>query len=562
MDNTIILYLIKASISIAIFYAVYMLCLRADTFLRLRRFYFLFVIIFSLVFPSFNVKIPIEDQTPAQIPTFWLSDLSITPEVQDQAQMPSANLQNIVLISIFIISAFCMTRFLIQLLSIIKLRWGCESEKMQGFRIIKMKDKQLSPFSFFNWIFINTEDNDAHRLKEIIAHEQAHVRQYHSIDNLLAELLCAFFWWNPFVWLIKKEIKVNLEYLADREVLNHGYSSREYQYILLQVSNKNSGVSLINNFNASQLKKRITMMNKKKSSILVSLKYLLIIPIGAMLLLSNAAQASSDLITTASNEIFDRPQDEVDQLPSFPGGVDAMKKFISDNLKYPETARRVSIQGQILVSFIVKSTGEISNINVIEKVDPTLDNEAVRVIKSMPKWIPAKLNGKNVDASYAIPITFKLNNAQSIGEVKDNSVIAIGYGEKNDIAELKKGDPTKAKNPFVTVEQMPSFPGGEVEMQRYIRENLKYPETAQKGGIEGRILLRFIVGDDGSITDVTVIRGLDPDCNAEAVRVVESMPQWTPGKQNNIAVPVYFNLPIQFRLNKDKAANQPAAQNK
>lgn len=562
MDNTIILYLIKASISVAIFYGVYMLCLRADTFLRLRRFYFLFAIIFSLIFPTFNIEIPIEDHAPAQIPTFWLSDFYLTPEMQEQTQSSSANIQNIILISICIISAFCVIKFFIQLLSIIKLRSGCESEKTQKYRIVKMKNNELSPFSFFNWIFVNTEDSDAHRLKEIIAHEQAHVRQYHSIDNLLAELLCAFFWWNPFAWLMKKEIKINLEYLADQEVLNQGYDSKEYQYILLKVSNKNSGISLINNFNVSQLKKRIMMMNKKESSTLSSLKYLLIIPIGAILLLGNAVQASPDLIKIASDELFDRPQDQVDQLPSFPGGIDEMNKFIRNNLRYPVTAQEAGIQGQILVSFIVKSTGEISNISIIEKVNPALDKEAVRVIKSMPKWIPAKLNGKEVDASYAIPIIFKLSGSKAQGQTKDNSIVVVGYGSKNAVAELESGSSLNTKKPFVTVEKMPGFPGGEIEMQRYIRENLKYPETAQKEGIQGRVTLRFIVANDGSITDVTVIRGIDPSCDKEAVRVIENMPKWIPGKQNGITVPVYFNLPIQFRLDKDKETDHPTIDKK
>ncbi|GHV14358.1 hypothetical protein FACS1894179_01690 [Bacteroidia bacterium] len=560
MDNTIILYLIKASISIAIFYGVYMLCLRADTFLRLRRFYFLFAIIFSLIFPTFNIEIPIKDQAPAQIPTFWLSDFYITPEIQEQTQSSPVNIQNIILVGICIISAFCVIKFIIQLLSIIKLRSGCESEKIQKYRIVKMKTNQLSPFSFFNWIFVNTEDSDTHRLKEIIAHEQAHVRQYHSIDNLTAELLCAFFWWNPFAWLIKKEIKINLEYLADQEVLNRGYNLKEYQYILLQVSNKNTGFSLINNFNISQLKKRITMMNKKKSSIAASLKYLLIIPIGVILLLGNAVQASPDLIKAATDELFDRPQDQVDQLPSFPGGIDEMNKFIRDNLRYPVTAQEAGTQGRILVSFIVKSTGEISNISVIEKADPALDKEAVRVIKSMPKWIPAKLNGNNVDASYAIPIIFKLSGSQKfiIGDPDKNTIVVVGYGSEITVSEVKKGDPKDTKKPFITVEQMPTFPGGEAEMQKFVRENLKYPVTAQTAGIQGRVTLRFIVGDDGTITNVTVIRGIDPDCDAEAVRVVSGMPKWIPGKQNGIAVPVYFNLPIQFRLKDDTAISKPS----
>lgn len=557
MDNIIILYLIKASISIAIFYGVYAICLRADTFLRLRRFYFLFAIIFSLIFPAFNIEIPVKNESVIQIPTYWLSDFYITPEAQEQTQSSPINIQSIILIGLCITSAFCIIKFLIQLLSIIKLRVNCESEKIQKYRIVKMKSNQLSPFSFFNWIFVNTKDNNTHRLKEIIAHEQAHARQYHSVDNLMAELLCAFFWWNPFAWLIKKEIKINLEYLADQGVLDLGYDSREYQYILLQVSNKNTGIPLINNFNVSQLKKRITMMNKKKSSALASLKYLLIVPIGITLLLGNAVQASPYLIEAAKNELFDGPQDRIDELPSFPGGVDEMNKFIRDNLRYPVTAQEASTQGRILISFIVKSTGEISNISVIEKADPALDNEAVRVIKSMPKWIPAKLNGNNVDASYAIPIIFKLSGSQKsiIGDSDKNTIVAVAYGNKNTVSELKTGNSSDTKNPFVRVEQMPTFPGGEVEMQKFIRENLKYPVTAQNAGIQGRITLRFIIGDDGTITNVTVIRGIDPECDAEAVRVISGMPKWIPGKQNGINVPVYFNIPIQFRLRDDKAAS-------
>lgn len=408
MDNIIILYLIKASISIAIFYGVYAICLRADTFLRLRRFYFLFAIIFSLIFPAFNIEIPVKNESVIQIPTYWLSDFYITPEAQEQTQSSPINIQSIILIGLCITSAFCIIKFLIQLLSIIKLRVNCESEKIQKYRIVKMKSNQLSPFSFFNWIFVNTEDSDTHRLKEIIAHEQAHARQYHSVDNLMAELLCAFFWWNPFAWLIKKEIKINLEYLADQGVLDLGYDSREYQYILLQVSNKNTGIPLINNFNVSQLKKRITMMNKKKSSALASLKYLLIVPIGITLLLGNAVQASPYLIEAAKNELFDEPQDRIDELPSFPGGVDEMNKFIRENLKYPLTAQNAGIQGRVTLRFIVGDDGTITNVAVIRGISPDCDAEAVRVVSDMPKWIPGKQNGINVPVYFNIPIQFRL----------------------------------------------------------------------------------------------------------------------------------------------------------
>jgi TonB family protein len=466
MDNIIILYLIKASISIALFYGVYAICLRTDTFLKLRRFYFLFAIIFSLVFPAFNIEIPVKNEGAIQIPTYWLSDFYITPEAQEQSQSSPINIQSIILTGLCITSAFCIIKFLIQLLSIIKLRVNCESENVQKYRIVKMKNNLLSPFSFFNWIFINAENNDAHKLKEIIAHEQVHARQCHSADNLLAELLCAFFWWNPFAWLIKREIKINLEYLADQGVLDLGYNCKEYQYILLQVSNKNTGISLINNFNVSQLKKRIIMMNRKKSSALASLKYLLIVPIGITLLLGNAVQASPYLIEVAKNELFDEPQDRVDEFPSFPEGINKTNKF-----------------------------------------------------------------------------------------TRDSGIVDVGYGNKNVVIELKIAESTDEKKPFITVEQMPDFPGGEAEMQKFIRENLKYPVTAQMAGIQGRVTLRFIVENDGTITNITVIQGIDSSCDAEAVRTVKNMPKWIPGKQNGKNVPVYFIIPILFQLKDDTATS-------
>ncbi|MFV0536693.1 MAG: energy transducer TonB [Dysgonomonas sp.] len=122
-----------------------------------------------------------------------------------------------------------------------------------------------------------------------------------------------------------------------------------------------------------------------------------------------------------------------------------------------------------------------------------------------------------------------------------------------DIAELREHKqiveekPVEEK-PFVTVEQMPSFPGGEAEMQRFIAENLKYPVVAQESGIQGRVTIRFVVTKTGDISDVQVIRGIDPSCDKEARRVVSLMPKWIPGKQNGLNVPVYFTLPIVFRL--------------
>lgn len=552
MDNTIALYLIKVSISLALFYGLYMLCLRTDTFFRLRRGYFIFAIFFSLLFPVFIIEIPLQEEVPVQVPVYWLSQIDIVAE-SGQGDQPVS-----VWIILFSVSAtvslLYAVKFLIQLFSVIKLRMSNDSESLHSCKLIKVKNKHISPFSFFKWIFINPKLTEGKELDEVIAHEQAHANQYHSVDVILIELLCICFWWNPFVWLLKKEIKINLEYLADACVLNAGYDSKEYQYILLQTTNKNTGIPLINNFNVSQLKKRIMMMNKNETSIGRATKYLLAVPVVFALLLGNAVQASPDIADMISIPFIDViegdqvPQKKgdvyttVDEMPSFPGGLDAQSRFISQNLKYPVSAFEKGIEGRVTVRYVVKSTGDIATVAVIRGVDPSLDKEAVRVVEAMPKWNPGKKDGKAVDVYYTLPIVFKLTKSKSVANEPVVTVKELSEGSSKNTSEM---------NPFITVEDMPRYPGGEEAMQKYVADNLKYPETAQKAGMQGRVTIRFVVGQTGKITDVMVIRGIDPACDAEAVRVVKAMPDWVPGKQNGVVVPVYYTLPIVFRLKKD-----------
>ena len=166
-----------------------------------------------------------------------------------------------------------LLRFLIQLASIYRIRSRSEKQIIAGVRVYHLKE-DITPFSFFNWIFIHTEMHSEKELSQILLHERAHAKQRHSVDVVLAELLCLFFWWNPFLWLLKREITINLEYLADNGVLREGVNSREYQYHLLRLTYHESAVPIVNNFNVSQLKQRIMMMNRTKTPALRLVKYL------------------------------------------------------------------------------------------------------------------------------------------------------------------------------------------------------------------------------------------------------------------------------------------------
>ena len=152
----------------------------------------------------------------------------------------------------------------------------------------------------------------------------------------------------------------------------------------------------------------------------------------------------------------------------------------------------------------------------------------------------------------------EMKSIEELNETKVQISIATveGTNDKNavDIAELKEHkvivEEKEPEKPFVSVEQMPQFPGGDAELMKFIGSNLKYPTIAAENGIEGRVVIRFVVGKDGNVSDVQVVRSLDPSCDKEAVRVVKTMPKWVPGKQNGRNVPVYYTLPVLFKLQK------------
>ena len=138
--------------------------------------------------------------------------------------------------------------------------------------------------------------------------------------------------------------------------------------------------------------------------------------------------------------------------------------------------------------------------------------------------------------------------AISIADVKGND--EINGADIADFKEVVRPEAPKEEKevPYQAVEQMPQFPGGDAELMKYIQDHLKYPVIAAENGIQGRVIVRFVVSKTGEIQDVTVLRGVDSSLDKEAVRVIKSMPKWIPGKQNGNNVAVYFTVPVMFKL--------------
>lgn len=427
MDNSTILYITKVSVAITMFYGIYMIFLRKDTFNHIKRLYLLFAISASLLLPMCNIGfIPFSDSM-GTIEAF-LPQIEIMPtaETADTTGTISNNTVNLfttiyyILIAGVILFSF---RLVIQLASIINIRISNNVRNDNGTNIVYMNEN-IAPFSFFDWIFIPKNIDEQQQKSTMIAHERIHAGQNHSFDILYCELFCIVFWWNPIAWLMKREIRINLEYLADEGVLREGFDPKNYQYLLLKITNPNASISIINNFNVSQLKNRIIMINKEKTRKLFTTKYLLTIPVVLFVLLINIAcseiastdppiQADTentqdlDEITTSTNKKKEAYQ-SVEHMPKYPGGDTELLKYISENLKYPADAADNNIEGLVVVRFIIDETGDISDVEVLRSVSVDCDNEAIRVVKNMPKWQPGKHDGKDVAVYYTLPIRYKL----------------------------------------------------------------------------------------------------------------------------------------------------------
>jgi len=245
----------------------------------------------------------------------------------------------------------------------------------------------------------------------------------------------------------------------------------------------------------------------------------------------------------------------VEENAQFPGGDMAMYKWIGYHLKYPEECRAKSIQGRVIVQFVVNKDGSISDIKVLKSPHSLLSKEAIRVVNAMPFWKPAKVKGEVVRSSFRLPINFKLAGTQ-----KTDTITGQEKGLKPEMIVMAKptGKPIEEDNGiFDHPETNAEFPGGAEAMYKWIADNLKYPEECKAKGIQGRVHLTFVIEKDGSVTNVKALRSPDDRLSQEAIRVVSAMPKWKPATQMDKPVRCNYRLPIMFRLPPAQTEQKP-----
>ena len=445
--GTYFIFTIKASVCLMAFYLFYKLLLSKETFHRFNRFALLGTVIVSMI-------IPVIKMTTAHTTTFNTGIVSMEtffePRIVGDEQEPLTVVQFLFILYILGVLFFIAREILSVIRLQMLLRKGHIGTIDEGIKVIVL-DEDIAPFSWFRYIVISSDDYNDHR-REIITHEQAHILLHHSVDVAFCNLLVILQWFNPAAWLLKRELQNLHEFEADEAVINKGVNATQYQMLLIRKSVGERLFSMANCLNHNSLKKRITMMTIKKSNPWSRLKYLYVIPVAAIAVASYASPKTeqvSDKIVQESNDMAEKvvipttendqsatieikdtkkqtsPQkvsnqkgkvkkadrkvyDNVEQMPAYPGGMEALNNYIMKNIKYPPKAAENGIQGRVIVTFVITKEGKMTKAKVKKSIDPLLDAEALRVVKTMHKWIPGRQNGKVVNVQFTIPVTFRL----------------------------------------------------------------------------------------------------------------------------------------------------------
>lgn len=440
--GALFVYILKSSCSLALFYLFYRLLLGKETFFRFNRFALLGIFVISSILPfiEFRASEQVEDLGQSIAMTNELSFDAAT--VQESASSPFTWVQVLLLIYIICVLFFTL-RYIYSVTRLaLLLKKGREVPienylpNSLGIKLIVL-DKDTIPFSWMNYIVISEKDLQDNS-RAILLHESTHIRLHHSYDLIIAEVCIILQWFNPAAWLLKQELQAVHEYEADNHVLESGIDAKNYQLLLIKKAVGKRLYSIANNLNHSNLKKRITMMMRKKSNPWARLKYLYVLPVAAIAVAAFARpevqETSRSISTFKVNDLVGNMLTNADEnqfstanpesLPEFPGGKAALMKFMAQSMRYPVEAIEQNIQGSVWLSITIDEDGNVTYPTVINSnANALMGKEAIRVARSMPKWQPAMQNGKAIKYSCVFPITFKLVDAkgEEITGISDNS---------------------------------------------------------------------------------------------------------------------------------------------
>ncbi len=482
-----IVYSLKVSVFLIAFYLMFKSLMSRETLHRANRYLILGSIGLSFVLPLWHITLnaaPGHAVTAAELSqsVVWLEEVIVGGGASH-----SFDWRVLAVVAFYAGIGVCLLRMILSIIGVLRVIRRGERQTLPDGTVLVITDDEQAPFSWIKYIIINRKDHDEN-LQEILTHERAHIRCRHSIDVLVCDVFCCLQWFNPAMWLLRRELCAVHEYEADKAVLDSGINAKQYQILLIKKAAGGKWYSIANSFNHSKLKYRITMMSRKKSSGWTMAKALYVLPIAAFaaIAFANCSKTEGEITKNPDLQNLEKmPADQYNQILELMGG---------------------EVKEDMLVFNYEDATGEmtVTSMSPDGTVRPVSDEELEKM------------------------------------RVPDDIVV-------EELIEESEKD-FDNDQVFMLVEEMPEFPGGDLELRKFIAENVKYPAEAKEKKIKGKVFVQFVINKDGNVEDVKLARGVDPLLDEAAMDVVKSLPQWKPGRQRGQNVKVSFTVPINFQL--------------
>ena len=606
------LYVIKAAITLALLYSCFFLFLSKETFHRFNRCMLVGIMLVSLVMPMFHFTT--EHPTTLNEEVYQMQNYiehDTTPIIVTAQQAQGITwiqaltwiyMAGVVLMLILtLVQATSLIRFMSS---------GVRHTDSQGNTVI-LHNNDVPPFSIFRYIVMSVKDYESCR-QYILTHEQEHIRLGHTYDLLLLQGMKTLMWFNPFIWFLSRDLKAVHEYEADQAVINQGIDAKSYQQLLVMKVVGNRLQPFTNNLNHGSLKKRIVMMYQKPSNRWLMLKALCAIPVAALTINTFATPIETDpvedmvktLETTnvpAFNEVKETlpsPKTAEEASEEKPFAITTDSNNIDDNplvlingheVKIPADIK--TIDGETLGKMLHINKEDIASVTVLrngaataiygEKAKNGVISIETKAFQAQPKDTVVVKNEVSdvLNISSAVNIDELMEKLPGAEKHEDGSITINGKVVKKILLQGQEVYDDDDDDPVFEVTEEPAqYPGGQAALMQYLAQNIRYPKISAENGVQGRVIVQFVVEKDGSLSNFAVVKksgdtitknaqsGITVNAlgsateeskvpqeafdalNAEAVRVLREMPKWIPAKQRGQEVRMRYTLPITFRL--------------
>lgn len=606
------LYVIKAAITLALLYSCFFIFLSKETFHRFNRCMLVGIMLVSLFMPMFHFT--------TSHPTTLNEEVYIVQNYIEHDTTPiivtAQQAQGITWIQaltwIYMAGVVLMLILtLVQATSLIRfMSSGVRHTDSQGNTVI-LHNNDVPPFSIFRYIVMSVKDYESSR-QYILTHEQEHIRLGHTYDLLLLQGMKTLMWFNPFIWFLSRDLKAVHEYEADQAVINQGIDAKSYQQLLVMKVVGNRLQPFTNNLNHGSLKKRIVMMYQKPSNRWLMLKALCAIPVAALTINTFATPIETDpvedmvktLETTnvpAFNEVKETlpsPKTAEEASEEKPFAITTDSNNIDDNplilingheVKIPADIK--TIDGETLGKMLHINKEDIASVTVLkngaataiygEKAKNGVISIETKAFQAQPKDTVVVKNEVSdvLNISSAVNIDELMEKLPGAEKHENGSITVNGKAVKKILLQGQEVYNDDDDDPVFEVTEEPAqYPGGQAALMQFLAQNIRYPKIAAENGVQGRVLVQFVIEKDGSLSNFAVVKksgdiitknaqnGITVNAqgsateeskvpqeafdalNAEAVRVLREMPKWIPAKQRGQEVRMRYTLPITFRL--------------